>query len=161
MDGLVQNYLLIQNWLLCVSCSKRGLSRRENWSNCFRLRALVGAEVGWGARRWQLGRNSEFCQHATSSLCACSAAQMCPTLCDPMYCSLPGSSVHGILQVRILKWVVISSSSGSCWPRDWTHVSCIFRQFLYHWVTWVTQSTHHTPWQKALLWLFVVSVLPT
>ena len=37
-------------------------------------------------------------------------AQMCPTFCDPMGCSLPGSSVHGILQARILEWVAISSS---------------------------------------------------
>ena len=34
--------------------------------------------------------------------------QSCPTLCDPMHCSLPGSSVHGILQVRILEWVVVA-----------------------------------------------------
>ena len=41
-------------------------------------------------------------------------------LCGPMDCSLPGSSVHGIFQVRILKWVAISYSKGSSWPRDWT-----------------------------------------
>ena len=40
-------------------------------------------------------------------------AQSCLTLCDPMDCSLPGSSVHGILQVRILEWVAISFSRGS------------------------------------------------
>ena len=39
--------------------------------------------------------------------------------------SLPGSSVHGIFQARTLEWVAISSSSGSSWPRDQTHVSCI------------------------------------
>ena len=37
-------------------------------------------------------------------------AQSCPTLCDPMDCSLPGSSVHGILQARIMEWVAISFS---------------------------------------------------
>jgi len=41
---------------------------------------------------------------------ACSAAQSCPTLCDPRDCNPPGSSVHGILQARILEWVAISSS---------------------------------------------------
>ena len=51
--------------------------------------------------------------------------QSCPTLCDPMDCSLPGSSVHGILQVRILEWVAISFSRGSSQPRDWTQVSWI------------------------------------
>ena len=40
-------------------------------------------------------------------------------------CSLPGSSVHGIFQARVLEWVAISFSRGSCWPRVWTRVSCI------------------------------------
>ena len=48
----------------------------------------------------------------------------------------PGSSVHGILQARILDWVAISSFRGSSWPRNWTHVSRIGRQILYCWVTW-------------------------
>ena len=45
-------------------------------------------------------------------------AQLCLTLCDPMDCSLPGSSVHGIFQVKILEWVAISFSRGSSQPRD-------------------------------------------
>ena len=49
--------------------------------------------------------------------------QSCPTLCDPMDCSPPGSSVHGILQARILEWVAISSSRGSSRPKDQTPVS--------------------------------------
>ena len=49
--------------------------------------------------------------------------QSCPTLCDPMDCSPLGSSVHGILQARILEWVAISFSRGSSSPRDWTWVS--------------------------------------
>ena len=52
-------------------------------------------------------------------------AQLCPTLCNPMDCSLPGSSVHGIFQARILEWVAIPFSRGSSGPRDWTQVSCI------------------------------------
>ena len=52
-------------------------------------------------------------------------AQSCPTLWDPMDCGLPGSSVHGILQARILAWVAISSSRGHSWLRDWNWVSCI------------------------------------
>ena len=51
--------------------------------------------------------------------------QSCPTLWDPMDCSPPGSSVHGILQARILGWVAISFSRGSSQPRDRTQVSCI------------------------------------
>ena len=48
--------------------------------------------------------------------------QLCLTLCNPMDCSLPGSSVHGILQARIPDWVAISFSRGSSWPRDLTHI---------------------------------------
>ena len=56
-----------------------------------------------------------------------------PTLCDHMDCSPPGSSVHGILQVRILEWVAFSFSGGSSWPGDQTHASCTGRQVLYYW----------------------------
>ena len=51
--------------------------------------------------------------------------QSCPTLCNTIDCSLPGSSVDGILQARILEWVTISFSGGSSRPRDWTHISYI------------------------------------
>ena len=52
-------------------------------------------------------------------------AQLCPTLCDPMDCSLPGSSVHGIFQALVLEWIAISFSKGSSQPRDRTRVSRI------------------------------------
>ena len=51
--------------------------------------------------------------------------QSCPTLCNPMDCSLPGFSVQGILQARILEWVAMPSSRGSFQPRDWTCVTCV------------------------------------
>ena len=57
-------------------------------------------------------------------------AQLCPTLCEPMDCSPPGSSVHGIFQARILEWAAISSSRGSSWPRDQTRVYCFAGRFL-------------------------------
>ena len=60
-------------------------------------------------------------------------AQSCPTLCDAMDCSLPGSSAHGIFQSRILEWVTTSFFRGSPWSRNWTHISCIGKQILYHW----------------------------
>ena len=56
-------------------------------------------------------------------------------LCNPMDCSPPGASVHGILQARILEWVAISFSRRSSPPRDRTcvsYISCISRQVLYH-----------------------------
>ena len=60
--------------------------------------------------------------------------QLCLILCDPMGCSSPGSSVHGILQVRILEWVAMHSFKWSSLLTDWTHisyVSCIGRWVLY------------------------------
>ena len=51
---------------------------------------------------------------------------------SPMDCSLPGSSIHGISQTRILEWVVMPSSRGSSLPRDQTHISCTGRHVVYH-----------------------------
>ena len=58
-------------------------------------------------------------------LFVCEVTQSCPTLCDPMDCSLPGSSIHGIFQARIVEWVAISFSRRSSQPRDGTWVSRI------------------------------------
>ena len=52
-------------------------------------------------------------------------AQSCPTLVDPMDCSLPCSSIHGIFQARVLEWAAIAFSRGSAQLRDQTRVSCI------------------------------------
>ena len=57
------------------------------------------------------------------------------TLCDSLDCSLPGSSVHGILQVRILEWVAISFFRGSSRLRNQTRVSCIAGRFFTNWAT--------------------------
>ena len=62
--------------------------------------------------------------HSTSTTHSCSVTQSLRILCDPMDCSLPVSSVHGIIQARILEWVAISFSRESSWPRDRTHISC-------------------------------------
>ena len=61
--------------------------------------------------------------------CVCMHAQSCLTLCDPMDSSPPGSSVHGIVQARILEWVAFSLSRGSSWPRDQTCISCAAGRF--------------------------------
>ena len=75
--------------------------------------------------------------------CICSVAQLCPTLCNPMHCSPPGSS--GIFQARRLECVATSYSRGSSWPRDGTHISCIScigRWVLYHCPTWEPMFMH-------------------
>ena len=61
--------------------------------------------------------------------------QSCPTLCEPLDCSPPGSSVHGIFQARVLEWVAISFSRGSSWPRDRTWVSGITGRLFTIWAT--------------------------
>ena len=71
-------------------------------------------------------------------------AQSCPTLCNPTDCSPPGSSVHGILQVRILEWVAIYFFRGSSLPRDWTQVSCIADRLFTVWAT-----EEDPPWRRA------------
>ena len=57
--------------------------------------------------------------HLDACVCA-KSLQLCLTLCDPMDCGPPGSSVHGILQARVPEWVAMPSSRESFWPRDWT-----------------------------------------
>ena len=66
---------------------------------------------GWPLEEWQEG------SHVCVCVCLCVlVAQLCLTLCDPMGCSLPGSSIHGIPQARILEWGAIPFSTGSSRP---------------------------------------------
>ena len=68
-------------------------------------------------------------------VCVCEKVEVlvvlsCPTLCDPMDCSPPGFSVHGILQVTVLEWVAMPSSRGSSWPKDQTQSTALQADFL-------------------------------
>ena len=77
----------------------------------------------------------------------CVCAQLCLTLCHPMDCSLPGFSLPGIFQARILEWVAISSSRGSPQTRGQSAGSCVSylaRQLLYHWATWEAHFPNQT-----------------
>ena len=71
--------------------------------------------------------------------------QLCPTLCDPMDCSPPGSSFLGILQARILVWVAIPFSRRSSQSRDQTCVPCIVRKFV---TIWITREAHSMTYMK-------------
>ena len=82
--------------------------------------------------------------------------------CDSMNCSLPGSSVHGIFQARILEWVAIYSSRRSSWPRDQILVSCIScigRWILYHCAIWETSLLE--VFENALFCNFYVQIFKT
>ena len=86
---------------------------------------------------WEIILCRIFWSHAKESslFCCCLVTKLFLTLWDPIDCSLPGSSVHGISQAKILEWVAISFSRASSWPRDQTCVSCIGRWILYRWAT--------------------------
>ena len=77
------------------------------------------------------GKNTEWVAISFSN--ASEVAQSCPTLNDPMDCSLPGSSIHGIFQARVLEWVAYLFSSRSSQLRNQTGVSCIAGGFFTDW----------------------------
>ena len=79
-----------------------------------------------------------FCRHSFNFSVKVLVAQLCPTLCDSTDCSPPGSSVHGILQARILEWVAMPFCRGSSQPRDQTQVSCTAGKFFTVWATSVS-----------------------
>ena len=80
---------------------------------------IIGYVIYWVLTMSQLPSKVILC----TFLVGCLVAQLCLTLCNPMDCSPPGSSVHGILQARILEWVAMPFSRGSSWPGDRTCVS--------------------------------------
>ena len=94
--------------------------RHRKWTYGYQRGKVEGREDKLGVWDWHV------CMLVTQS---------CPTLCDPMDCSLPDSAVHGILQTRMLKWVVIPFSRGSSWPRDQNQVSWIAGGFFTTWAT--------------------------
>ena len=97
-------------------------------------------------RLWQL---KIIAFHKKASQGGSEVPLSCLTLCDPMDCSLPGSSVHGILHARIMEWVAISFSRGSSWPRDWTQVSRIVGR---HFTVWATREERALPKSASWPW---------
>ena len=88
--------------------------------------------IRWWMCYFGLGNHSQYIcisNHHISHFEYTQLCMLCPALCDPMDCRLPGFSVHGILQARILGWVAILFSRGTSQPRDWTLVSCITGRF--------------------------------
>ena len=101
----------------------------------FYQRALYKKMEGGVCLQWENLTNTVSNSWPRSTCRCCLVVPSCPVLCEPMVCSLPASSVHGIFQIRILKQVAISSSKGFSQPRDGictSFVSCIGRWNLYH-----------------------------
>ena len=112
----------------------------KRWNYVGSKKTSGGQGLVWG---YEVGRDElaehrifrvvKLCHNDYMSLCCCLVLLSCvwPFL-NPMDYSLPGSSVHRISQARILEQVAMSSSRGSSWISDQTHVTCIGRQILYH-----------------------------
>ena len=119
--------------------AKKGIWKHSNQTA--HVSPLRGGEWWGGEAR----RGVTVC---TVCVCVCVCvcvldAQLCPTLCNSIDCSLPGSSVHEILQaIIILEWVAIPFSRGFPRPRDWTRVSCIAGRFFTFWATWEALAPH-------------------
>ena len=117
------------------------------WLGSFQLHSMLFPMAVWSSQHSCLPVGlSSNCPHVNLfdnapfnlpfCVCVCVLViQSCPTLCDRMDCSLPGSSVHGILQARTLEWVAISYSRVSSQPRNQTQVSCITGRFFTVWAT--------------------------
>ena len=111
--GVEKSQAWLSDWteLNCHLVSPKVLSL-STWS------ADVNICILWTKQLCCYYQNMFICLMLYLSIC-CLVAQSCPTLCNPMDCSLPGFSVHGIFQARVLEWVAISFSMGSSRPRDW------------------------------------------
>ena len=144
IDGAIKNWFLPQPYKNCnlggtkTKCEKQSYSAfirklKENWKKyCIYV-----------ARKWYVCIYlSESCIYTQGDMykkiyssIACNRKSNESTLCNPMDCSPPGSSLHGILQARILEWAAISFSRGSSQPRDQIWVSCITGRFFTIWAT--------------------------
>ena len=93
----------------------------QSWIFIGRSDAEAETPILWppDVKNWHIWKEHEWVSEVSE------VTQSCPTLYDPIDCSLPDSSIHGIFQARILEWVAISFSRRSSRPRDWTLVSRI------------------------------------
>ena len=137
---VAQSHLTLCNAMDCgpPGSSAQGFSRQEYWSvlpfpapgnlpdpeikpksPVLQEDSLPSETLG---KPWSVIRTQQI-------MCVCAKPLQGSTFCDPMDCSLPSSSAHGILQARILEWVAMTSSRGSSQPRDRTQVSRIAGRF--------------------------------
>ena len=121
---------LPQDWkrLVYIPIPKKG--NAKECSNYHTI-ALISHASKWSEVKW-----SEI-------------AQSCPILCDPMNCSLPCSSIYGIFQAKVLKWVAISFSKGSSQPRDQTPVSRVVGRRFTVWAT--REAWYSIEWERLVI----------
>ena len=110
----------------CTSGLSRNSGVGEQWEEKGHLIDVWFAEAGQIIQKWFLSQGSYRLVRGAKV-----KAKSCPILCDPMDCSLWGSSIHGIFQARVLDWVALSFSRGSHQPRAWSRVSSIASRRFY------------------------------
>ena len=120
----------IQKLILSCGCliSPKGAKQ-------FNTERKVYSTNGTGMKRYPYRKRNAYILTLYLYAVLCLVTQSSPTLYNPMVCSLPGSSVHGIIQARILEWVVYPFSRESSQPRNRTRVSCIAGRFFTSWAT--------------------------
>ena len=152
--------LMLYFFLLIHSWKKKIKEKKSSWSQCFgclekwveadnslhwwREGVCPGFRVVAGYCRqhlvyfWPLGPSLSSWKVKESEV-----VELCLTLCDPMDCSLPGSSVHGIFQAGVVEWGAITFSRRPARPRDWTRVSCIIGR---HFPVWASREVQVSSW---------------
>ena len=143
-------WLFVTLWTSVLQASlSMGFSRQEYW--CGLPCPLPGDLLTQGSNlhllcllHWQVGSFllSPPGKPSWPSIVISEVAQSCLTLCDPMDCSLPSSSVHGIFQAIVLEWIAISFSRGSSRPKNWTRVSHIVDRRFTVWATREVLTQH-------------------
>ena len=105
-------------WVGKIPWRREQLPTPVFWPGEFQGQRSLAGYSPWGCKQSDTTERLSFQGFLSWRVCVCSAAELCLTLCEPMDGSPPGSSVHGIIQARILDWVAISSSRASFPPRD-------------------------------------------
>ena len=119
--------------------------------------------MGFSRQEYGSGVPSKECQcyrELLVSLCTCSVAQSCPTLCDSVGCRLPGSCLHRIFQIRILEWVAIFYSKGSSWSRDLNSCLFVIPALAGRFFTTVSPGKSLMPLSSWKTWLKKKKILP-
>ena len=111
----------------CCSTGNKIKEKGELYTPFFICKAVLSLLLESRDSSWQRPFQCAYSISNGSSIntlmCWAKLLQLCPTLCNPVDCSPAGSSVHGILQARILEWVAMPFSKGYSWPRDRTCIS--------------------------------------
>ena len=144
-SGIIPEKILLHVWLVCFfnwSIVALDMNLGKLW-DMLRGREAWCAIVQGASKDLDMNRplnNSDnnssfiilpqFWLHSKVNQLWSAVAQLCPTLCNPVDCSLPGPSIHGIFQARVLECAAIAFSRRSSRPRDWTQVSCTAGEFI-------------------------------